>query len=181
MDLRRFEDSLRFASVTSLSTPPLFAALAPARHVLIAGAGGGFDIYAGLPLALALECEGKRVDLANLTFSELGWLAPERWAAPGLARIAPESEGSETYFPERTLARWLASEGHELDVYAIARAGVRPVRAAYRALHAELDALAARVRYAAAIAETERLREVAHAIGAYRERTPRQLWRTLPF
>ncbi|MEH1129501.1 hypothetical protein [Micromonospora sp. CPCC 206061] len=35
----------------SLSVPPLFAALAPARSVLIAGAGGGFDVYAGLPLA----------------------------------------------------------------------------------------------------------------------------------
>ena len=32
----------------------MFAALAPARRVLIAGAGGGFDVYAGLPLALAL-------------------------------------------------------------------------------------------------------------------------------
>ncbi|AYF28021.1 hypothetical protein CSH63_11305 [Micromonospora tulbaghiae] len=37
----------------TLAVPPLFAALAPARDVLIAGAGGGFDVYAGLPLALA--------------------------------------------------------------------------------------------------------------------------------
>ncbi|WFE19418.1 hypothetical protein O7621_15810 [Solwaraspora sp. WMMD937] len=37
-----------------LTTPPLFAALSPARNVLIAGAGGGFDVYAGLPLAFAL-------------------------------------------------------------------------------------------------------------------------------
>ncbi|WP_433320389.1 hypothetical protein [Micromonospora chersina] len=32
----------------SLAVPPLFAALAPARSILIAGAGGGFDVYAGL-------------------------------------------------------------------------------------------------------------------------------------
>jgi len=37
-----------------LATPPLFAALAGAGRVLIAGAGGGLDVYAGLPLAVAL-------------------------------------------------------------------------------------------------------------------------------
>ena len=37
----------------SLLEPPLFTRLRNARRILIAGAGGGFDIYAGLPLALA--------------------------------------------------------------------------------------------------------------------------------
>ncbi|WP_344507536.1 hypothetical protein [Dactylosporangium maewongense] len=55
----------------SLAVPPLFAALAPARNVLIAGAGGGFDVYAGLPLALALWEGGTRVHLASLSFSQL--------------------------------------------------------------------------------------------------------------
>jgi hypothetical protein len=44
----------------SLSTPPLLSALAGARSVLIAGAGGGFDVYAGLPLA-ALDLPVKLV------------------------------------------------------------------------------------------------------------------------
>ena len=44
-----------------LATPPLFAALEPARGVLLAGAGGGFDVYAGLPLALALWDRGIEV------------------------------------------------------------------------------------------------------------------------
>ncbi|GAA1513767.1 hypothetical protein GCM10009827_030450 [Dactylosporangium maewongense] len=48
----------------SLAVPPLFAALAGARSVLVAGAGGGFDVYAGLPLALALRAQGK-VGLAS--------------------------------------------------------------------------------------------------------------------
>lgn len=33
----------------SLVEPPLFARLRPATSVLVAGAGGGFDAYAGLP------------------------------------------------------------------------------------------------------------------------------------
>lgn len=43
--------------------PALFTRLRPASRVLVAGAGGGFDVYAGLPLALALA--GKQVHLAK--------------------------------------------------------------------------------------------------------------------
>src|SRR4029453_914015 len=69
----------------SLATPPLFAALAPARSVLIAGAGGGFDVYAGLPLALALWHRGARVHLANLSFSELELIDRDSWATEHVA------------------------------------------------------------------------------------------------
>jgi hypothetical protein len=33
-----------------LARVPFFERLAPARNVLIAGAGGGFDVFAGLPI-----------------------------------------------------------------------------------------------------------------------------------
>ena len=118
----------------SLREPPLFAALAAAERVLIAGAGGGFDVYTGLPLALTLAKEGKRVHLANLTFSDLGWLAPEDWLAPGVAAIGPEASGARDYFPERTLAKWLESRSLEPVVYAFERVGVQPLRRAYREL-----------------------------------------------
>ena len=58
-------------NTVSLHTPPRFAALAAARSILIAGAGGGFDVYAGLPLAFALWRSGVQVHVANLSFSEL--------------------------------------------------------------------------------------------------------------
>jgi hypothetical protein len=50
--------------MTSLHEPPLFAALKGSERILVAGAGGGFDVYAGLPLALALMGLGKTVHLA---------------------------------------------------------------------------------------------------------------------
>jgi hypothetical protein len=56
----------------ALREPPLFARLDGSQRVLVAGAGGGFDVYAGLPLALALQARGKQVFLANLTFTYLG-------------------------------------------------------------------------------------------------------------
>ena len=36
--------------------------------ILLAGAGGGFDIFAGIPLMLLFESMGKQVVLGNLSF-----------------------------------------------------------------------------------------------------------------
>ncbi|HEX6684066.1 MAG TPA: DUF1152 domain-containing protein [Candidatus Limnocylindrales bacterium] len=118
----------------SLLALPIAERLRSARHVLIAGAGGGFDVYAGLPLALALREAGVRVSLANYSVSELGMLKPAAWLRTGLAAITPSSPGNDRYFPERALARWLSAQRHEPVVYAFARTGVRPLRAAYRKL-----------------------------------------------
>ncbi len=62
--------------MTSLHEPPLFAALEDSERILVAGAGGGFDVYAGLPLAFALMGLGKTVHLANLSFSALDLIGP---------------------------------------------------------------------------------------------------------
>jgi hypothetical protein len=123
----------------SLATPPLFAALAPARNVLIAGAGGGFDVYAGLPLALALWRAGVQVHLANLSFSELVLLERDSWATENVAVVTPDSASTDWYFPERTLARWLASQDLPSTVYAFPPLGVDRLRTAYRHLVETLD------------------------------------------
>jgi hypothetical protein len=120
--------------VFSLREPALFTRLRDARRVLVAGAGGGFDVYAGLPLAIALRAEGKDVHLANLTFSDLGGLDLGVWVDQDVAAIRPGTHSWSDYFPERTLARWLGSQGMPDTVYAFARTGVQPLRAAYRAL-----------------------------------------------
>jgi hypothetical protein len=129
--------------VFSLSDPPLFSRLRSASSVLVAGAGGGFDVYAGLPLATALRSQGKQVHLANLSFSDLNRLELEDWLAPDVAAISPRSTGSADYFPERTLARWLAGQGLPSTVHAFQRTGVRPLAAAYRTLveHLGVDAI----------------------------------------
>lgn len=63
------------------------------RRIVVAGAGGGSDVYAGLPLALALRAAGKDVRLANLTFVGLGGLPLEAWVASDLAAIRPGTPG----------------------------------------------------------------------------------------
>lgn len=114
-------------------TSPLADALHDASSVLLAGAGGGFDVYAGLPIAVALARTGRRVHLANLTFTYLGGTdAP--FVAPHVARVHPDVTGEPGYFPERTLARFLSAHpelGIAPEVLTFHKVGVRPLRAAY--------------------------------------------------
>ncbi|GAA1373372.1 hypothetical protein GCM10009612_67390 [Streptomyces beijiangensis] len=121
-------------AMTALHANPLFARLENADHILVAGAGGGFDIYAGLPVALSLMHQGKDVHLANLSFSAVEGLPIDAWLAPDVAVVTPDTAPHQTYFPERTLAQWLALHDYPSTVHALARVGVQPLRAAYRAL-----------------------------------------------
>jgi hypothetical protein len=118
---------------------PFFDRLAGAQRVLVAGAGGGFDVYAGLPLALTLMDQGRTVHLGNLSIVNLYDLDRAVWAEPGIAAITAATLGGDRYFPELTLARWLARHRLPDTVYAFPRTGVRPLRSAYRRLAKRLD------------------------------------------
>ena len=117
---------------------PFFTQLRDARHVLVAGAGGGFDVFCGLPLYFALRAAGKRVSLANLTFSNLPPDTAGRHLTPVLVRVTADSEGSKFYFPEKHLSQWFRDRGDEVPVYCVHRTGPKPVSEAYRALVEEL-------------------------------------------
>ena len=116
---------------------PFFEELDKAHDILIAGAGGGFDVFCGLPLYFWLKNAGKTVHLANLSFTELGFCDGER-PVPSMIRVLPNTGGSRNYFPEVHLASWLAGRFGETPIYAIERSGVQPVLAAYQWLAREL-------------------------------------------
>lgn len=125
-----------------LDRPPLFEALAPASSILLVGAGGGFDIYAGLPLLFALERMGKTVHLANVTFSGLGF-AKTRPIHDEVVEVAADAGGSNDYFPEKFLARWFAQREAPRSIYCLEKTGCRPLTEALRKLAhtVEADAL----------------------------------------
>lgn len=128
-----------FADSRSLSGPPLlFQRLSTRRRVLLAGAGGGFDVMSALPLALALRSLGKEVHLASLTFSYLG-ASDARPLAPGLFEVRSSTSGDPHYFPEKHLATWLHARGIDDRVYCFEKTGLVPLRDAYRALRDVLD------------------------------------------
>ena len=62
----------------TLSQNLFFKKLEKAQNILIAGAGGGFDIYSGLPLYFNLRAQGKRVHLANFSFTHLSQTTASR-------------------------------------------------------------------------------------------------------
>src|SRR5690242_10237970 len=95
---------------------PFLSQLEQANTVLFAGAGGGFDIFAGLPLYFWLRSVGKTVHLANLSFTEIGFCEGDR-PVPSLLRVVAETPGPTNYFPEVHLARWLANQGDSIPIY----------------------------------------------------------------
>src|SRR6478736_2952289 len=111
---------------------PFFSELEKAQNILIAGAGGGFDVFCGLPLYFGLREAGKTVHLANLSFSELRYA--EGRLAPALWRVDADSGGSTSYFPEHHLSRWFRERGEEVPIYCFPRCGAWPLRDAYREL-----------------------------------------------
>ncbi len=117
---------------------PFFNELDKAQNILIAGAGGGFDVFCGLPLYFWLRNAGKTVHLANLSFTELGFCEGER-PAPSMVRVLPNTGGSANYFPEVYLAQWLTKRFGETPVYAIERSGAKPVLSAYEWLVVNLS------------------------------------------
>jgi hypothetical protein len=114
------------------------SSLENSRRVLVAGAGGGFDVYAGLPIYARLRRLGKQVFLANLSFTLLETTAARK-LAPALYLVEPTTVGAEVYFPERTLARFLSRPDPTVGIYAFEKLGVVPVREAYEHLSQSLE------------------------------------------
>jgi hypothetical protein len=125
----------------SLTQNPLFEALADIQNILIAGAGGGFDVYSGVPLYLALRAQGKNVHLANLSFSFLHpRIADEIFS--NCFKVLPDSGQLSVadYFPEKYLAQWLKMKfSEDIPVYAFSQVGVVQLKNAYQYLVNSLD------------------------------------------
>ena len=116
---------------------PFFQELDEAQNILIAGAGGGFDVFCGLPLYFSLRTAGKTVHLANLSSGALGFCDAEHPSA-ALWRITSNTAATK-YFPEMHLSRWLTERHGDTPVFAIEPAGTRPVTVAYEWLARTLN------------------------------------------
>jgi hypothetical protein len=121
-----------------LNTLPLFEKLRDAQRVLIAGAGGGFDIFCGLPLYFHLVEQGKTVFLANYSFAYIEEVQGMRPAST-VVEVTADSEGLTDYFPEKYLAQWFRTQGQETSIYCFHRTGCLPLLDAYRALATQLQ------------------------------------------
>jgi len=106
------------------------SAIENSQCILVAGAGGGFDVYAGLPIYERLRLLGKKVHLANLSFVSLGTTSAQA-ITRALYAVEPTTTVQGLYFPERTLAQYLSQRGENVRVYAFEKLGVGPIREGY--------------------------------------------------
>jgi hypothetical protein len=111
---------------------PFLERLNCVNNVLIAGCGGGFDVFTGVPLAQHLMAQGKQVVFASLSFTNL-WLCGGERVGEIVWRV-DERAAEIPYFPEKWLAEWLSRGEQLVPIYAFAKSGVRPLAAAYRSI-----------------------------------------------
>jgi hypothetical protein len=117
----------------NVSSLPFFEALEDSQNVLIAGAGGGYDVFCGLPMYLYLKSRGKKVHLANLSFADV-MRSTARKITEAMVEVRATTSSYGTYFPELYLAQWFLSEGEKVSIYAMENTGVKPLTQAYQAL-----------------------------------------------
>ena len=123
---------------------PVLEQLLACKNLLIAGMGGGFDIYCGLPIYFELRSLGKTVHLANYSFSLLTGLKDGLTLSEGLLGVNADQETWLPYFPELYLSQWFREKrGEETTIWCFQKTGVRPLLDSYTALveHLSIDGI----------------------------------------
>jgi hypothetical protein len=126
---------------------PILDQLANSKNILIAGAGGGFDVFCGLPIYFELRAQGKTVHLANYSFTSIQ-LAEFASQAVVLDRnligVSVPLKRDLPYFPEGYLSQWFKETCNEdMIVWLFANSGALPLTRAYKTLveHLGIDAI----------------------------------------
>jgi hypothetical protein len=127
---------------------PILDQLVNSQNILIAGAGGGFDVFSGLPLYFTLQAMGKNVHLANYSFTEPRLAALVSQTVTLLEDRVVGAQGGVhmnlSYLPEPYLAQWFKeARGEEVTVWMFDNPAAAPLAEAYRALvkHLNIDAM----------------------------------------
>ena len=122
-------------------TQPLDPFLTRPRKILLAGCGGGYDVFGAVPLVVEWMQAGHEVHLANLTFCAVERLpgAMPHEQVPNLYSVGAQAATESMYCPEAWLARWMEEKlGVERPVWCFQKTGARPLAQAYQALIDEL-------------------------------------------
>jgi hypothetical protein len=123
---------------------PIFDQVAGCKNLLIAGMGGGFDVFCGVPIYLELQSRGQCVHLANFSFSELSMVRGGIHLSPTLIGVQGSQIDLLPYFPELYLARWFQQKREEeVTIWSFAKTGAGPLLENYRLLveHLHIDGI----------------------------------------
>jgi hypothetical protein len=112
------------------------------KSLLLAGMGGGFDVFCAIPLYLALKAQGVNVHLASLSFAPVEHVRGVEKLSENLFEVTAEYKTPLPYFPEGRLVRWFAEErGEDVTVWCLRGIGGATITDAYAKLatHLQLD------------------------------------------
>lgn len=122
---------------------PIIDQVANCKSILIAGMGGGFDIFCGLPIYFELKNRGLNVHLANYSFSYFDFFEGIQ-LTESLYGVKAGGDLISPYFPERYLSEWFRDKrGEDVTIWSFQKLGVRPLLENYRVLvkHLGIDAI----------------------------------------
>lgn len=124
---------------------PVLDQLLSCQNLLIAGMGGGFDVFCGLPVYFELKQRGQQVHLANYSFSDIDLLKDGIRLTNDLVGVTANVRGDRhVYFPELYLSRWFQEQQREeVVIWSFTGVGVRPLLGIYQTLveHLSLDGI----------------------------------------
>jgi hypothetical protein len=123
---------------------PIFNRLSSCKNLLIAGMGGGFDLFCGLPIYFELRKQGINVHLANFSFSDIENADFGIRLTKTLVGITPKPGRVFPYFPEFHLVNWFKEErNEELTIWCFHKTGAAPLTENYKVLceHLQIDGI----------------------------------------
>ncbi|QQR56362.1 MAG: DUF1152 domain-containing protein [Candidatus Melainabacteria bacterium] len=129
--------------MTAILQPEFLKRLLRCKSILLAGAGGGFDIFCALPLFFALREAGLTVNLASFSFSFRHGNVSGRKFGENLVEVTTRSTGNEYYFPEGYLTKWMARKNINHSIYCFKPGPPPELLESYKLLqkHLEFDCI----------------------------------------
>ncbi|MCB9059463.1 MAG: DUF1152 domain-containing protein [Calditrichae bacterium] len=114
---------------------PIMDQLNHCNNILIAGMGGGYDLFCGLPVYFELRDIGKNVHLANYSFSDIEYFEGGHRLSPTLVGVDAAFNEPVVYFPELYLSKWFREVRNEdLTIWSFHKTGTRDLLSNYNLL-----------------------------------------------
>ena len=123
---------------------PIYPQLSGCKNLLIAGMGGGFDVFCGLPIYFELTRRGQTVHLANFSFSEITSLRGGTRLSSNLVGVVANQPDLAPYFPELYLSRWFKEKcQQDVTIWCFQKTGAQPLLEGYQQLvkHLAIDGI----------------------------------------
>jgi hypothetical protein len=121
---------------------PILAQVSNCKSLLIAGMGGGYDVFCGLPIYFELKQRGMNVHLGNFSFSDIARAQNGIRLSPTLVGVTADHDDIYPYFPEFYLSHWFREKLNEsVPIWSFHKTGAEPLSENYQILanHLNLD------------------------------------------